>query len=54
MSRKATFLFVPCYFVSGGRTSSFCEFYLFLIAIFISNIVLVASVRQAFFFFFEI
>ena len=33
------FLFPPCCFVSRGRTSSFCEFYLFLIAIFLSNCV---------------
>ena len=35
MSRKAKFLFRPCCFVSGARTSGFCEFYLFLIATFL-------------------
>ena len=41
VSRKATYLFLPCCFVSGAKTSSFCEFliYLFLIAILMSNCV---------------
>ena len=39
MSRKATFIFLPCCFVSGAKISCFCEFYLFLIAIFVPNCV---------------
>ena len=39
VSRKATFLFIPCCFVSGAKISSFYEFYLFLIAVFLSHCV---------------
>ena len=39
MSRKATFVFIPCCFVSGAKISSFYEFYLFLIAVFLSHCV---------------
>ena len=49
VSGKATFLFLECCFLSGARTSSFCEFHLFSDGIFF-QIVLVVSVHQASFF----
>ena len=49
VSGKATFLFLQCCFLSGARTSSFCEFHLFSDGI-CFQIVLVVSVHQASFF----
>ena len=54
MSRKAKFLFLPGRFVSGAKISSFCEFYLFLIAIFLSNCVGSLCPSSVFFFFFNL
>ena len=50
MSRKATFLFIPCCFVSGAKISSFYEFYLFLIAVFLSHCVGSLCPSSVFFF----
>ena len=50
VSRKATFLFIPCCFVSGAKISSFYEFYLFLIAVFLSHCVGSLCPSSVFFF----